>query len=75
MRRALAMDKNGFGPDHPDVGRDLNDLAQLLQAANRLAEAEPLLKALERHGAVETPELALRRADSPARSRRAHPEA
>ena len=55
MRRALAMDENSFGPDHPDVGRDLNNLAQLLQAANRLAEAEPLLKALERHGAVETP--------------------
>lgn len=28
--------------DHPNVARDLNNLAQLLQATNRLAEAEPL---------------------------------
>jgi hypothetical protein len=29
--------------DHPDVARDLNNLAALLQAAKRLAEAEPLM--------------------------------
>ena len=44
MRRALAIDEKSFGPDHPDVARDLNNLAQLLQATNRLAEAEPLMR-------------------------------
>jgi hypothetical protein len=29
-------------PDHPKVARDLNNLAQLLQATNRLSDAEPL---------------------------------
>ncbi|HEY1932577.1 MAG TPA: tetratricopeptide repeat protein, partial [Acetobacteraceae bacterium] len=29
--------------DHPDVARDLSNLAQLLQATNRLGEAEPLM--------------------------------
>ena len=42
MRRALAIDEKSFGPGHPDVARDLNNLADLLQATNRLAEAEPL---------------------------------
>ena len=28
----------------PNVARDLNNLAQLLQATNRLAEAEPLMR-------------------------------
>ena len=42
MRRALAIDEQSFGPDHPNVAIDLNNLAQLLQATNRLAEAEPL---------------------------------
>ena len=31
-----------YGPDHPDVATGLNNLAQLLEATNRLAEAEPL---------------------------------
>ena len=44
MRRALAIDEKSFGPDHPNVARDLNNLAQLLQATNRLAEAEPLMR-------------------------------
>ncbi len=44
MRRALAIDEKSYGPDHPDVARDLNDLALLLQATNRLAEAEPLTR-------------------------------
>ncbi len=44
MRRALSIDEASFGPDHPDVARDLNNLAQLLQAANRLSEAEPLMR-------------------------------
>ena len=44
MRRALAIDEKSFGPEHPDVATDLNNLAQLLQATNRLAEAEPLMR-------------------------------
>ena len=43
IRQALAIDEAGYGPDHPDVARDLNNLAMLLQATNRLAEAEPLM--------------------------------
>ena len=87
MRRALAIDEESFGAEHPNVAirpqqpgavapgheppgggraadapgaghrrgepserstptspRDLNNLAQLLQATNRLAEAEPLMR-------------------------------
>jgi tetratricopeptide (TPR) repeat protein len=33
-----------FGPNHPDVAIDLNNLAGLLRATNRLAEAEPLFR-------------------------------
>ena len=44
MRRALKIDEASFGPDHPNVGIDLNNLAQLLMATNRLAEAEPLMR-------------------------------
>jgi tetratricopeptide repeat protein/NB-ARC domain-containing protein len=42
MRRALTLDEAAYGPEHPDVARDLNNLAQLLKATHRLAEAEPL---------------------------------
>ena len=44
MRRALAIDEKSYGPEHPNVARDLNNLALLLQATNRLGEAEPLMK-------------------------------
>ena len=44
MRRALAIDEQSYGPDHPKVAIDLGNLAHLLQATNRLAEAEPLLR-------------------------------
>ena len=44
MRRALEIDETSFGPDHPNVAIRLNNLAALLQATNRLAEAEPLLR-------------------------------
>ena len=44
MRRALEIDEASFGPEHPNVAIDLNNLAQLLQATNRLAEAEPLMR-------------------------------
>jgi hypothetical protein len=41
-RRALAIDEASYGPDHPTVAIDLNNLARLLRATNRLADAEPL---------------------------------
>ncbi len=44
MRRALAIDEKSFGASHPNVARDLNNLATLLQATNRLAEAEALMR-------------------------------
>ncbi|MEZ6056871.1 MAG: tetratricopeptide repeat protein [Planctomycetaceae bacterium] len=40
----LAIDEASFGAEHPAVARDLNNLAQLLQVTNRLAEAEPLMR-------------------------------
>ena len=40
----LAIDEKSLGPDHPIVARDLNDLADLQQATNRLADAEPLYR-------------------------------
>src|SRR5262245_49815949 len=33
-----------LGADHPNVATSLNNLALLLQATNRLAEAEPLMR-------------------------------
>ena len=44
MRRALAIDEQSYGPEHPNVAIRLNNLAQLLQATNRLSEAEPLMR-------------------------------
>jgi hypothetical protein len=32
------------GLEHPEVARDLNNLALLLKATNRLPEAEPLMR-------------------------------
>ena len=43
MRRALAINEKSYGQDHPNVAIRLNNLAALLQATNRLAEAEPLI--------------------------------
>ena len=34
MRRALAIDEQAYGDDHPEVARHLNNLAQLLPATN-----------------------------------------
>ena len=42
--RALAIDEQSYGPDHPKVAIRLNNLAELLQATNWLAEAEPLMR-------------------------------
>ena len=44
MKRALAIDEQSFGTEHPNVAIRLNNLALLLQATNRLTEAEPLMK-------------------------------
>jgi hypothetical protein len=44
MQRALTIDEQSFGPTHPKVAIRLNNLAQLLQATNRLTEAEPLMR-------------------------------
>ena len=40
FRRALAIDEASYGPDHPEVAIRLNNLARLLQATNRLADAD-----------------------------------
>jgi tetratricopeptide (TPR) repeat protein len=53
MRRALAINKRSFGPEHPDVSATLNNLAMLLQAANRLVEAEPLMRDMNRPAEAE----------------------
>lgn len=48
FRRALGIDEKGLGVDHPNVARDLHNLAKLLQSTNRLREAEPhVRRALE----------------------------
>ena len=43
-RLALEIDEQMLEPDHPRVAVRLNNLAQLLQATNRLSEAEPLMR-------------------------------
>ena len=45
FNKALAIDEQSYGPNHPEVATDLNNLAQLLDATNRLVEAEPLMPA------------------------------
>jgi ABC-type transporter Mla subunit MlaD len=42
MLRALAIDEISFGPAHTSVATDLNNLAGLLEATNRMAEVEPV---------------------------------
>lgn len=44
IRRALAIDEERSGPDHPHVAIRLNNLASLLHETNRFAEAEPLMR-------------------------------
>ncbi len=44
IRRALAIDEERLGPDHPIVAANLNNLALLLRATSRLAEAEALMR-------------------------------
>jgi hypothetical protein len=40
----LPEERKIHGPDHPVVAVDLNNLASLLQATNRLSEAESLMR-------------------------------
>jgi tetratricopeptide (TPR) repeat protein len=44
MKRALEIDEEALGKDHPNVATDLNNLALLYQVTNRSAEARPLLE-------------------------------
>ncbi len=44
MRRALTINEQSFGSDHPNVACALNSLALLLKDTNRLTEAEPLMR-------------------------------
>jgi tetratricopeptide (TPR) repeat protein len=44
MRRALRIDEQSYGENHPSVATALNNLAQLLKTTNQLAEAEPLMR-------------------------------
>src|SRR5207247_6457444 len=41
-REAVALREGALGPNHPDVGRSLNNLAQLLLATGDYAGARPL---------------------------------
>ena len=44
VRWKPAIDEQSYGAEHPRVAIRLNNLAQLLQATNRLAETEPLMR-------------------------------
>jgi len=43
-RRVVEIFEKLYGKDHPNVAATINNLAQLLQATNRLKEAEPLMR-------------------------------
>ena len=43
-KRSLAIHEKALGPDHPDVGTNLNSLGYLYQAQGRYTDAEPLYK-------------------------------
>ena len=44
FRRGQELCEQRLGSEHPQTATSLNNLAQLLQATNRLTEAEPLMK-------------------------------
>ena len=44
FRRALKINEESYGQDHPKVALNLSNLAQLLQSKNRPLEAEPLIR-------------------------------
>jgi tetratricopeptide (TPR) repeat protein len=62
LRRAVAMVEQIYGTEHPDLGTEFNNLAQLLQATNRPSEAEPLMRRAlaidEKSHGTERPEVA-----------------
>ena len=43
-RKALELSKKEFGPDHPQTGALLNNVALLYEAQGCYAEAEPLIR-------------------------------
>jgi tetratricopeptide (TPR) repeat protein len=44
MRRALEIDEQSYGKEHPQVAIPLSNLGEILRMLNRLDEAEPLLR-------------------------------
>ena len=44
IKRALKINEQNLSTNHPGIATLLSNLAQLLQATNRLAEAEPLMR-------------------------------
>ncbi len=43
-KRSLAIREKALGPEHPDVGQGLNNLAELYRTQGKYAEAAPLHK-------------------------------
>jgi tetratricopeptide (TPR) repeat protein len=62
-RRALAINENAYGPDHPAVATVLNNLALLLHDTARVAQAEPLMRRVlfidEKNYGSDHPEVAI----------------
>ena len=58
-QRVLSIREKAMGPEHPEVGTSLNDLAELYRAQGRYDDAEPLYKRSlairERAGSPKTP--------------------
>src|SRR5207302_1393940 len=44
IKRSLLIREKALGPDHPDVARSLNNLADLYQRQRRYTEALPLFQ-------------------------------
>jgi tetratricopeptide (TPR) repeat protein len=44
LRTCAGIVEKALGPDHPNVATSLNNLAEVLRATNRYAEAEPLYR-------------------------------
>ena len=49
-KRALALKKQAFGPNHPNMAPTLNNLASVLRHTNRQSNAEPLYREVLRIG-------------------------
>ena len=60
LRKALAIRRAALPAGHPDIADSLNDLGLLLQAQNKLVEAEPLFReALKIYRALPAAQLAV----------------